>query len=163
MATAKKAVKRVVKTKASFAKVELPKGFTAIATSSFGDVWEYEKHPVLVGKVTGDVRSITQKAKRKGEKPRDTRVITVKSEADGRLYTVWESIALEEFFNHVQRGMRVALTFHGLRDVGRPQPMKVFQGAFTDEDAAEFVDDENDEAPPPAKKRAPAKKARGRK
>jgi len=99
MATAKKAVKRVVKTKASFAKVELPKGFTAIATGSFGDVWEYEKHPVLVGKVTGDVRSITQKAKRKGEKPRDTRVITVKSEADGRLYTVWESIALEEFFN----------------------------------------------------------------
>ena len=163
MATAKKAVKRVVKTKASFAKVELPKGFTAIATGSFGDVWEYEKHPVLVGKVTGDVRSITQKAKRKGEKPRDTRVITVKSEADGRLYTVWESIALEEFFNHVQRGMRVALTFHGLRDVGRPQPMKVFQGAFTDEDAAEFVDDENDEAPAPAKKRAPAKKARGRK
>jgi hypothetical protein len=118
---------------------------------------------VLVGKVTGDVRTITQKAKRKGEKPRDTRVITVKSEADGRLYTVWESIALEEFFNHVQRGMRVALTFHGLRDVGRPQPMKVFQGAFTDEDAAEFVDDENDEAPAPAKKRAPAKKARGRK
>jgi hypothetical protein len=163
MATAKKAVKRVVKTKASFAKVELPKGFTAIATGSFGDVWEYEKHPVLVGKVTGDVRTITQKAKRKGEKPRDTRVITVKSEADGRLYTVWESIALEEFFNHVQRGMRVALTFHGLRDVGRPQPMKVFQGAFTDEDAAEFVDDENDEAPAPAKKRAPAKKARGRK
>jgi len=163
MATAKKAVKRVVKTKASFAKVELPKGFTAIATGSFGDVWEYEKHPVLVGKVTGDVRTITQKAKRKGEKPRDTRVITVKSEADGRLYTVWESIALEEFFNHVQRGMRVAITFHGLRDVGRPQPMKVFQGAFTDEDAAEFVDDENDEAPAPAKKRAPAKKARGRK
>jgi len=163
MATAKKAVKRVVKTKASFAKVELPKGFTAIATGSFGDVWEYEKHPVLVGKVTGDVRTITQKAKRKGEKPRDTRVITVKSEADGRLYTVWESIALEEFFNHVQRGMRVALTFHGLRDVGRPQPMKVFQGAFTAEDAAEFVDDENDEAPAPAKKRAPAKKARGRK
>ena len=163
MATAKKAVKRVVKTKASFAKVELPKGFTAIATGSFGDVWEYEKHPVLVGRVTGDVRTITQKAKRKGEKPRDTRVITVKSEADGRLYTVWESIALEEFFNHVQRGMRVALTFHGLRDVGRPQPMKVFQGAFTDEDAAEFVDDENDEAPAPAKKRAPAKKARGRK
>ena len=98
-------------------------------------------------------------AKRKGEKARETRVITVKSEADGKTYTVWESTALEEFFNHVQRGMRVAITFHGLRDVGRPQPMKVFQGAFTDEDAAEFVDDENDDTPPPAKKAAAAKPA----
>ena len=43
--------------------------------------------------------------------------------------------------------------------------MKVFQGAFTDEDAAEFVDDENDSEvlERPAKKRAPAKKATGRK
>lgn len=158
MATAKKAVKRVA-TKAAFAKVELPKGFTAIASGQFGDVWEYEKHPVLVGKVTGDVRSITQKAKRKGERERETRVITVKSEADGKLYTVWESTALEEFFNHVRRGMRVAITFHGLRDVGRPQPMKVFQGAFTDEDAQEFVQDENDDVPTPAPRKA-AKKAR---
>ena len=65
-----------------------------------------------------------------------------------------------------QRGMRVAITFHGFRDVGRPQPMKVFQGAFTDEDAAEFVDDENDAESverAPARKRAPAKKAKGRK
>lgn len=146
----------------TYAKVELPKGFTAITSGAFGEVWDYENHPVLVGKVTGDVRTVKQKPKAKGEKPRDTRVITVKSEADGKLYTVWESAALEEFFNHVQRGMRVAISFHGLRDVGRPQPMKVFQGAFTDEDAAEFIDDENDDAPAPAK-RAPAKKAKGRK
>ncbi len=146
----------------SYAKVELPKGFTAIASGSFGDVWDYENHPVLVGKVTG-VRTVTQKAKREDEKDRETGVITVKSEADGKLYTVWQSTALDEFFNHVKRGMRVAITFHGLRDVGRPQPMKVFQGAFTDEDAAEFVDDENDDAPTPAKKRAPAKKSKGRK
>jgi hypothetical protein len=168
MATAKKAVRKSpAKSKASFAKVELPKGFTAIASGSYGDIWEYEKHPVLVGKVIGDVRTITQKPDKKGAKPRETRVITVKSEADGKVYTVWESTALEEFFNHVRRGMRIAITFHGLRDVGRPQPMKVFQGAFTDEDAAEFVDDENDDNPllndkPAAKKRAPAKK-RGRK
>jgi len=167
MAT-KQASKKIVskKAKTNYAKVELPKGFTAIASGSFGDVWDYENHPVLVGKVVGDVRSITQKAKRKGEKDRESRVITVKSEADGKIYSVWDSAALEEFFNHVQRGMRVALSFHGYRDVGRPQPMKVFQGAFTDEDAAEFVDDENDPTPmerPAAKKRAPAKKARGRK
>lgn len=150
----------------SYAKVELPKGFTAIASGSFGDVWDYENHPVLVGKVTGDVRKVTQKAKRKGEKDRETGVITVKSEADGKLYTVWQSTALDEFFSHVRRGQRVAITFHGLRDVGRPQPMKVFQGAFTDEDAAEFVDDENDvetTTRAPAKNRAPAKKAKGRK
>lgn len=168
---AKKIAAKSTKGAKTYAKVELPKGFTAIASGSFGDVWDYENHPVLVGKVTGDVREIEQKAKRKGEKDRTTRVITVKSEDDGKLYTVWESAALEEFFNHVQRGMRVAITFHGFRDVGRPQPMKVFQGAFTDEDAAEFVDDENDsevlERPAkkraPANKRAPAKKAAGRK
>ena len=160
---AKKIATKAAKGK-SYAKVELPKGFTAIASGSFGDVWDYENHPVLVGKVTGDVREIEQKAKRKGEKDRTTRVITVKSEEDGKLYTVWESAALEEFFNHVQRGMRVAISFHGLRDVGRPQPMKVFQGAFTDEDAAEFVDDENDDSGSEApRKRAPAKKAKGRK
>lgn len=165
MATIKIASKKPV-VKKTYAKVELPAGFTAIASSEFGEIWEYESHPVLVGKVMGDVRSVTQKAKRKGEKDRETRVISVKSEADGRLYTVWESVALEEFFNHVRRGLRVAITFHGLRDVGRPQPMKVFQGAFTDEDAAEFVNDENDYVPPEeqkkaaAKKRAPAKKAR---
>lgn len=169
MAT-KQAAKKIVAKKASkttrFAKVELPKGFTAITSGAFGDVWEYEQHPVLVGKVTGDVRSITQKAKGRGEKDRETRVITVKSEADGKLYTVWESAALEEFFNHVRRGMRVALSFHGFRDVGRPQPMKVFQGAFTDEDAQEFAPDENDDPeshPAPRKSKAPAKKARGRK
>lgn len=164
MATAKKAVKKVAAKGKTFAKVELPKGFTAIASGSFGDVWDYEKHPVLVGIVTGDVREVEQKAKRKGEQNRTSRVISVKSEADGKIYTVWESAALEEFFNHVQRKMRVAITFHGYRDVGRPQPMKVFQGAFTDEDAAEFVDDENDgpgdDAPAPKKRRAPAKKAR---
>ena len=165
MATAKKSVRTPAKrgSNVSYAKVELPKGFTAIASGSFGEVWEYEKHPVLVGKVTGDVREVEQKAKRKGESNRTTRVITVKSEADGKLYTVWESTALEEFFNHVQRGMRVAITFHGLRDVGRPQPMKVFQGAFTDEDAAEFIDDENDDPPQPTARKAAAKKRAARK
>lgn len=163
MATKQAAKKVVRKAKANYAKVELPKGFTAIASGSFGDVWDYENHPVLVGKVTGDVRSVTQKAKRKGEKDRESRVITVKSEADGKMYTVWESAALEEFFNHVQRGMRVAISFHGFRDVGRPQPMKVFQGAFTDEDAAEFVDDENDATPHQAPRKRAAKKAKARK
>lgn len=163
MATAKKQVKTKTRApKGDYTKVALPEGFTAIASGQFGDIWEYEKHPVLVGKVVGDVRSITQKPTKKGEKPRETRVITVRSEADGKTYTVWESTALEEFFNHVRRGMRVAITFHGLRDVGRPQPMKVFQGAFTDEDAAEFIDDENDDTPPPAAKRKPAAK-KGRK
>lgn len=152
MATKQAAKKIVSKGMKSFAKVELPTGFTAITSGVFGDVWEYEDHPVLVGRVSGDVRLITQKAKRKGEKDRESRVITVKSESDGKLYTVWESAALEEFFNHVARGMRVAITFHGYRDVGRPLPMKVFQGAFTDEDAQEFVQDENEDAPPPAKK-----------
>lgn len=164
MATAKKQVKTKTRApKGDYTKVELPAGFTAIASTQYGEVWEYEKHPVLVGKVMGDVRSVTQKALRKGEKPRDTRVITVRSEADGKVYAVWESTALEEFFNHVMRGMRIAITFHGLRDVGRPQPMKVFQGAFTDEDAAEFVDDENDDTPPPAAKRKTAAKKKTRK
>lgn len=169
MATKQTASKKTVSKKSkSYANVELPAGFTAIASNEFGDIWEYENHPVLVGKVLGDVRTVTQKAKRKGEKDRETRVITIRSEADGKIYAVWESTALEEFFNHVRRGLRVAITFHGLRDVGRPQPMKVFQGAFTDEDAAEFIDDENDYVPdeekkPAAKKRAPAKKAKGRK
>ena len=45
MASAKKVATKT-KTRASkkdYAKVELPKGFTAIASGSFGEVWEYEQ------------------------------------------------------------------------------------------------------------------------
>ncbi len=140
------------KANGAWAKVELPAGFKAISSGEFGDVWDFEQKPTLVGTVTGDVREVETG---KGREKRVSRVITVKEDGTGKSYTVWESASLKGFFDHVQRRFHVALAFHGYRDVGRPQPMKVFEGAFSDEDAATL--DLDDDTPPPTKHAAKKK------
>lgn len=156
MAT-KKAAKKVPakKTKAgSNAKwdgVQLPDGFRSITTGDYGDEWEYEKKPLLQGVVTSDVREVETGT---GRNKRTSRVITVQDAEDGRAYTVWESASLRGFFDLVQKGFGVCVAFHGYRDVGKPQPMKVFDGAI----AEEHLDEEG--APPARKARKAAKKTR---
>lgn len=152
---AAKATKTVAKPK--FVAPQLPAGFKAITSGSYGEEWDYEKHPTLQGVVSSDVREVEQKPMRRGEKPRTTRVVTITSSEDGRAYTLWESASLRDFFDGLHRGMEVAVVYQGTKDVGRPQPMKLFVGAYTEEDAAALVDD----APPArASKKAPAKKSR---
>lgn len=156
MATKKTAAKKAT-TNDKFAKVALPSGFRAITSGDYGDEWEYEKNPLLVGVVSGDVREVEAGT---GRNKRISRVVTVKSDDDGRNYTLWESASLKAFFDHVQRGMQVAIAFHGYRDVGKPQPMKVFEGAFTEEDAEAIG--ETGDVPPPKKSVSKAKAGKAR-
>lgn len=135
---------------AKWGKVALPSGFRAITSGDYGDEWEYEENPLLHGVVQGDVREVEAGT---GRNKRVSRVIGIKSDEDGRVYTLWESASLKAFFDHVHRGMKVAIAFHGYRDVGKPQSMKVFEGAFTEDDAAAIG--EEGEVPPPKKPTAP--------
>lgn len=134
MATKKTAPakKPAAKKAPTFAKVQLPSGFRAITTGEYGEEWEYEKNPLLHGVVTGNVREVEAGSDRN---KRINRVVSVKSSDDGRTYTVWESASLKAFFDGLRPGMEVAIAFHGYKDVGKPQPMKVFEGAYTEEDA----------------------------
>jgi hypothetical protein len=115
--------------------VELPEGFRSITSGDYGDEWDYASDPVLVGSVTSDVREFETG---KGKNKRVSRVITVLDENDGRAYTVWESASLRGFFDLVQRGQRVSVIFKGLREVGKPQPMKDFIGAISEDDMEEL-------------------------
>lgn len=136
--------------------VALPSGFRAITSGDYGEDWDYESRPLLVGVVNGDVRDVEIGT---GAKKRTSRVTTVLSADDNRGYTVWESASLKPFFDHVARGMQVAIAFHGYRDVGKPAPMKVFEGAFTEDDAASIGED----GVVPAPKKTPTTKTPARK
>ena len=98
----------------------------------------------------------------KGKDKRVSRVVTVKSDDDGKSYTVWESASLRSWFDNLRLGMQVAVVFHGYKDVGRPQPMKNFEGAFTEEDA-DALGVEGDDGESTRPRRAPAKKAAAKK
>lgn len=161
MATAKKtAPKKTPAKKApasnnAWSSVQLPAGFRTIAAGEYGEEWDYEKNPLLQGTVVSDVREVEAG---KGRDKRVQRVVSIKSDDDGRTYTLWDSASLKEFFNHLHRGQQIAVVFRGYKDVGRPQPMKVFEGAYTDEDAEAL--DESPAPAPRAAKKAAAKKRR---
>lgn len=140
---------------AAWSKVQLPAGFRAITSGAYGEQWDYENNPLLQGTVASEVREVTAG---KGKNQRTSRVVTIKSSDDGKSYTLWESASLGAFFDGLHVGQSVAVVFHGYKDVGKPQPMKDFEGAYTEEDAEEM--DAEDEPPPrrPAAKKAAAKK-----
>lgn len=138
----------------SFAKVQLPAGFRTITSGEYGEEWEYEKQPLLQGTVAGAVREVEAGS---GRNKRINRVVSIKSSDDGHTYTVWESASLKAFFDNLQPGMEVAIVFRGYKDVGKPQPMKLFEGAYTEEDA-DAIDQLDDEQPKRAAKKPAAKK-----
>ncbi len=109
-----------------WAKVQLPDGYTAIASGDFGEEWLYEDEPVLEGIVQGDIREVEVG---KGREKKSTRVLNVKTEG-GQVYAVWDCAALKGFFDTVQSEDWVAIAFQGYRDVGRPQPMKIFSAGI---------------------------------
>lgn len=114
----------------------LPEGYAPINNGEFGERWEFEKMPVLEGVVVGDAREVETGT---GKNKRTSQVVTVRS-ADGKSYDVWSSASLRGFFERVEDGSEVALVFKGYRDVGRPQPMKVFEAGIVG-------DDDEEEAP----------------
>ena len=154
---AKKAAAK--KTMARRPAVQLPAGFRAITTGAYGEQWDYENNPLLQGTVASEVREVETG---KGKDKRTSRVVTIKSSDDGKSYTLWESASLRAFFDHLHVGQEVAVVFHGYKDVGRPQPMKEFEGAFTEEDA-DAIDADGEPLPRrPAAKKAATKKTTAR-
>ena len=140
-------------------KVQLPAGFRAITSGAYGEQWDYENNPLLQGTVASEVREVETG---KGKDKRTSRVVTIKSSDDGKSYTLWESASLRAFFDHLHVGQEVAVVFHGYKDVGRPQPMKEFEGAFTEEDADAIGADDEPLPRRPAAKKAAAKKTTAR-
>jgi len=146
-----------------YAKVQLPAGFAPVMNGEFGEEWEYTATPLLVGAIVGEIRSMVVG---KGRSAHETKVVNVANDEDGVIYAVWESAALRGWFEaigKVPEGTRVAVAFQGYRDVGKPEPMKVFVGSI-EEGAVPAApkshakrDAKTAEARPPVK-RAPAKK-----
>lgn len=144
---------------AAWNNVQLPAGFRAITSGAYGEQWDYENNPLLQGTVASEVREVEMG---KGRDKRTSRVVTIKSSDDGKSYTLWESASLKAFFDHLRVGQEVAVVFHGYKDVGRLQPMKDFEGAFTDEDA-DAIGAEDEPLPRrPAAKKAAKKTTRRR-
>lgn len=129
-----------------WANVQLPEGFKPIVAGEYGEQWDHETNPILTGHVVGDVREVESG---KGRNARTSRVVSIMSEDDGRLYDVWESANLRGWFDQVSEGLRVSVVFQGYRDVGKASPMKVMVGAI-DEDEAEEAQEE---------RKAPARKS----
>lgn len=128
--TAQKAATKTQNMK--WTKVQLPDGYTAIASGDFGEEWDYEGMPLLEGVVEGETREVEVG---KGRDKRVSRVVNIKT-ANGT-FALWESASLAAFFDRVYDGAEVAVAFQGYRDVGRPQPMKVFAaGIYGEEEPA---------------------------
>lgn len=135
-----------------WANIQVPEGFKPITAGEYGEPWDPETMPVLVGQIVGDIREVETGTK---QKPRTSQVVSIMSEEDGRMYDVWESAALKGWFERIADGMRVSVVFQGYRDVGKQSPMKVMIGSIAEEDLPD------DDAPArPAAKRAAAKRGR---
>lgn len=136
MATAKKTARKSAAKGAAtdkidnsrWAQVQVPEGYRVINSGEFGERWEFEDEPLIEGTVTGKREVETGTGKNK----RTAQVMSVQT-AEGKTYDVWESAALTGLFLEAEEGTQVAIAFQGYRDVGRPQPMKVFQGAIVGE------------------------------
>lgn len=113
-----------------WATIQLPEGYTPITTGEFGEPWDYEETPMIVGTVTGAVRDMEVG---KGRDKRNARVVTILNDTDGRTFDVWDSAALRAFFDKLEEGMQVSVIFQGYRDTGKASPMKVFVGAISNE------------------------------
>lgn len=151
---------------ASFANVQLPKGY-AVATS-FGVNWDYLKPPhTLVGKVDGaGVRVVEAPDPNNKGKLRHVHKVSIINE-DGEILDVWESASLKDWFSRITPGAQVAVAYQGERP-SRPgrSPMKMFAGGFAGELPPvnpDYVDygNSDDEAHSTTLRRAgpPAKKA----
>lgn len=134
-----------------WANIQVPEGFKPITAGEYGEPWDPETMPVLVGHVVGDIREVETGTK---QKPRTSLVVSIMSEEDGRMYDVWESAALKGWFEKIADGMRVSVVFQGYRDVGKQSPMKVMIGSIAEEDVPD------DEPARPSVKRAAAKRGR---
>lgn len=137
MAT-KKAAKRVAAKKATKStkranpnKGTLPRGYKSIvADGDYGSAWDFEAEPELQGTLNAIRGPFTVG---KGKDKREKRVAEIEKE-DGTKVSVWESAGLKSLFesDDVEEGTEVFIRYEGEKDVGRPQPMRVFTVAIAD-------------------------------
>jgi hypothetical protein len=136
-ASKKTSKKRPAKAKASAtasapAREDIPKGFTQMG-GGYAPTWDVEKRAVLHGTVTGGVREVELTIGRKKQTRRCLEMTTL----DGaERFTVWESAALGDFFDHVTEageGGEYYLRFegYGKKKAGQ-NPPKLFTVAAKD-------------------------------
>lgn len=139
--TAKKATKAPARNK-KVAYATLPEGYKAIGRGEFGEKWDYESMPLLQGVMVGDPREVEVGT---GRSKRTSLVVTVETD-DGSRFDVWNSSALNGFFEEAADGRECAIAFQGYEDTGKGNPLKKFAAGYADE------------APTRSRSRKPAKK-----
>jgi hypothetical protein len=102
----------------------VPAGYTQIQTGSFPPNWDFEKNPILKGKVT-EVKSVPQK---RGKKTVQVKILYV-ADANGEVHAVWESSQLESFMSQVKPKNDVYIKFLGVKKLGKKKTLKEYQAA----------------------------------
>mgnify|MGYP003120162244 CR=1 FL=1 len=86
--------------------------------------WDYKKDPPLYG----DVQKIKQASVVRRGKSEETRLAIVTNETG--TYTLWESAALEDFFNKLELGMFVYIAYEGMEELPNGNRYKKFDARF---------------------------------
>jgi hypothetical protein len=102
-------------------RLPVPAGFVPMASGNFAPLHDFDKEPVLQGKVV-EIKVVKTK---KGKKLIDTNIMTV-SDADGVLSSVWESTALAKTFGEAKKGDEVFFRYEGLIPMKGRNAMKDF-------------------------------------
>lgn len=109
------------------ATIDAPAGFETI-DDSFGEDWDYETKPMIIGPVVGAIRSFV--ADRGKPSEHVWRACNIADEEDGVVYTIKESASLRAWFDKLEEGVRVYISFRGYQDVKKASPMKVYQAGI---------------------------------
>lgn len=124
--TSKKSANATASASASApAQQDIPDGFTQMG-GGYAPTWEVEKRAVLHGSVTGAVREVELTI---GRKKQTRRCMEITSK-EGERFTVWESAALGDFFDHVTEAGEGGMYFlrfdgYGKKKTGQ-NPPKLF-------------------------------------
>lgn len=126
-------MKKSAKSKTA-AKYSAPKGYTVCDTGGMTAAVDWEKTPIVEGKVL-EIKTIAEK-KGKDKKGKmvvlrkETRLMILKKK-DGSEVSVWEKKQLENLFDSVDEGSDVYIEHTGMQAIkGRALPMHVFTSAY---------------------------------
>jgi hypothetical protein len=136
MATARKKTTTRRKADTMPANNAVPAGFKQLG-GGYADSWNPEPGDVLIGSVTGEIRSLEVK---RGRKTVTTRVMEVTEDETGKRYSVWDSATLSPLFDELQGydggpvGTGIYIKFDGLgKSKGKGMnPPKLFTVAIAE-------------------------------
>lgn len=107
--------------KAGAAEAGIPAGYTQIQTGNFPPNWDFDKNPLLVGRVTEN-KTVPQK---RGKKTVEVRIIYV-ADKNGELWAVWESKQLEAFMQQVKPKQEIFIRFDGVKKLPHKKTLKSY-------------------------------------